>query len=153
MPVGAYHFFTADEDGVEQANNFLEALNKAGADISELPAVLDLEEVPRTTRIPVDNFTFVKRIHAWLDAVEAATKKKPIIYTTRNFWDSHGSADLADYLLWVPRYSSSPPTEAQLPRGWKRWAIWQLADEAQFGGFGTLDGDILDSEVVAFQAP
>jgi GH25 family lysozyme M1 (1,4-beta-N-acetylmuramidase) len=147
---GAYHFFIADEDGAEQANNFLAVLRSAGADTSELPAALDLEEVPRTTRISIDNFTFVKRVHAWLDRVEAGTKKKPIIYTTMSFWDSHGSADLADYLLWVPRYSASPPTASQLPRGWNRWAIWQCTNEAPFVGFGTVEANILDSQVLPF---
>jgi lysozyme len=147
---GAYHFFMADGDGADQAKNFLAALRNAGTDKWELPAALDLEEGPQTTRTSVDNFTFVRRVHAWLDAVEAATRKKPIIYTTRSFWDSHGSEDLADYLLWVPRYSPSPPAQAQLPRGWNRWAIWQFADQAQFRGFGALDANILDSEVIDF---
>jgi lysozyme len=147
---GAYHFFNADQDGAEQANNFLAVLRSTGADTSELPAALDLEEVSSSTRISVDNFTFVKRVHAWLDRVESGTKKKPIIYTTTSFWDAHGSADLADYLLWVPRYSASPPTASQLPRGWNRWAIWQCTSEAPFVGFGSVEANILDSQVLPF---
>jgi lysozyme len=147
---GAYHFFIADQDGAEQANNFLAVLRSAGADTPELPAALALEEVPRNTRTAVDNFTFVKRVHAWLDRVEAGTKKKPIIYTNRSFWDLHGSADLADYLIWVAHYSASPPTASQLPRGWNRWAIWQFTGEAPFAGFAAVDANILDSQVLPF---
>jgi GH25 family lysozyme M1 (1,4-beta-N-acetylmuramidase) len=141
---GAYHFFRADQDGADQAVYFLKALSDAGATDAELPAALDLEEVPRTLSTPVDNFTFVKRVQAWLAAVETATKRKPIIYTTKPFWDAHGSNDFSQYPLWVPRYKLVPPTTAQLPRGWKRWTFWQFGYETDFGAFGKLDANVFD---------
>src|ERR1700731_4165085 len=60
---GPDHFFVADQDPATQARNFLEVLGGVGVTSAELPAALDLEEVPG--RNPVDNFTFIKGIHVW----------------------------------------------------------------------------------------
>jgi lysozyme len=149
---GAYHFFVADQDGGAQAANFLSALAQVGATRAELPAALDLEEVPRTTRSPVDNFTFIKRVKAWLDAVESATKRKPVIYTNKSFWNAHGSSDFGEYPLWIPKFSKKLPGIQDLPRGWKRWTFWQFTDQAQFGPFGRVDGNIFDS-LSTFESP
>src|SRR5262245_48071429 len=65
---GAYHFFEADDDPQQQAENFLKTVSLESGD---LPPVLDVEA--SSTSSEVSTATIVANIAVWLQTVEQAT--------------------------------------------------------------------------------
>jgi lysozyme len=68
---GAYHFFRPRTDAVAQARNFL---NVVKLEAGDFPAVLDIES---TDNVSTDSM--LAGMQTWLDIVEAATKRRPIV--------------------------------------------------------------------------
>lgn len=134
---GAYHFFRSNVDPRKQATKFIDYV-KSMNDNGELPPVLDLETNDGQTKEKV-----IARAKTWLDLVEAAFSKKPIIYSGQYFLQDYFSeagggppAWAKDYPLWLAQYPNiyvdgSQPT---LPRGWFKWTFWQYTDKGKVNG-------------------
>lgn len=128
---GAYHFYIAHDDPKTQADFFLSTVSFAKGDL--IP-IVDLE---RRGDASVEDT--LAGLQVWLDAVEEALGKKPILYTDINFWNSLASAAFGDYPLWLAEYST---TDLALPKGWKRWSLWQYSEKGQVDGVhGEVDLD------------
>ncbi len=133
---GAYHFFQADVDPETQAEHFIKTILSMN-DEGELPPALDLEPGD-----PKKAGALAERVKAWLDRVEAALGKRPIIYSNRQILDGLISTDGStppwtnDYPLWIAYYplSEMPETNPRLPHSWRNWMFWQYTDQ------GFLDG-------------
>lgn len=169
----AYHFFDGAKDGVAQANYFLGVV---GPDHGELPAMLDIECPTADTKgasqsncegfagasgFPTDGGIPALRdeVFAWLDAVEKATGKKPIVYSYVSWFDSTGvnDAKLADYPLFISNIATSCP---DIPTPWTTVTFWQYQTTGGIApgikGDCDLDrwmGDALSLQTFAFGAP
>lgn len=134
---GAYHFFRSNVDPRKQATKFIDYV-KSMNDNGELPPVLDLESNDGQTKEKV-----IARAKTWLDLVEAAFNRKPIIYSGQYFLQDYFSeagggppAWAKEYPLWLAQYPNiyvdgSQPT---LPRGWFKWTFWQYTDKGRVNG-------------------
>jgi GH25 family lysozyme M1 (1,4-beta-N-acetylmuramidase) len=135
---GAYHFFRANVDAKRQAGKFIDYVRTMN-DNGELPPVLDLE-----THDGQSKDRIISRARTWLDEVEKAFGKKPIIYSGQYFLQDHFSEAgggppswAKDYPLWLAQYpfnyieGSSRPF---LPRGWFNWTFWQYSDKGRING-------------------
>lgn len=121
---GAYHFYHPSGDPQAQANNFLKRLAAAngGSPLlasGDLPAALDIEVTDGVTPAAL-----LAGLSSWLTAVEAATGKRPILYTYVSFWKNTlgNPAVLSDYPLWIAHLNVDAPT---VPGGWRNWMFWQ----------------------------
>lgn len=122
---GAYHFFRPRTDAVAQAENFL---NTVKFEPGDFPAVLDIES---TDNVGTDSLA--AGMQTWLDIVEAATKRRPIVYTYPGFWERIGNLSrFADYPLWIAHYTSDP--EPWVTGGWDTWTLWQYTDRGSING-------------------
>jgi lysozyme len=131
---GAYHFFLPDRDATEQANHFLQTVR---LETGDLPPVLDLE-VDRGVK-PADILQGAK---AWLNRVEQAIQRQPMVYTYPSFWkDTLGNpTDLADYPLWIAHYTTQP--QPIVPGGWSDYTFWQHTEKGMVAGVrGACDRD------------
>ncbi|MFT3694975.1 MAG: GH25 family lysozyme [Kofleriaceae bacterium] len=150
-----YHFFDGTNDGVAQANAFLEAVTAAGGlGSGDLPAMLDIECPTSATEANtqsnceytgdsgwVDTATLNQRIFDWLDTVEAATGRKPIIYSYPSWFADVKVTDsrLADYPLFIASYNSC----ATIPAPWTTAVFWQYSATGTVPGIaGTKDVDL-----------
>lgn len=114
---GCYQFFEPAEDPLAQAQVVIDAIGQLGP--GDLPAMIDVE-APDPGVSPA---TYAQNIQAWLDAVEAGTGKKPLIYTGYYYWNDYvGSDAFGDYPLWVANYNPDCPL---VPMGWDDWTFWQ----------------------------
>ena len=134
---GAYHFFRCNVDAKKQADYFIDFV-KAVKDDGELPPVLDLETNDGMTKEKI-----VVAAKVWLDRVEAAFGKKPIIYSGQYFLQDYlvqpggGPPPWAkDYPLWLAQYPNQFVEGAKpfLPRGWFNWSFWQYSDKGRING-------------------
>lgn len=134
---GAYHFFRSNADPGRQADCFINALKSTG-DLGDLPPALDLE-----TNDGQPNQRVISRARAWMDRVQSAFNKKPIIYSGQYFLQDHFSepgggppAWARDYPLWVAQYPNryTPGMKPGLPNGWNQWTFWQYSDKGRVNG-------------------
>jgi lysozyme len=119
--VGSYHFFRCKDDTLKQAALFLKTI--AGFPM-DLPPVVDVEE----STIGYGWKNYQTAIKLFLDTVEKSTGRKPMIYTSKNFWSYTNNPSWAkDYPLWVAHYSAAI-TAPLLPVGWDKWTMWQYSE-------------------------
>lgn len=135
---GAYHFGHGELDPLLQADFFLSHVPDLQP--GDLLA-LDLEEGPGN---------LLQWALAFLGRVAQQVGFRPLLYSGRWFLDPHGvegSADLAQYALWLSGYQANTPA---LPPGWSTLAMWQFTDASYIPGInGPCDesvffGGILD---------
>jgi lysozyme len=145
---GAYHFFRSNVDPKKQATKFIDYV-KSMQDDGELPPVLDLETPDGQTKEKI-----ISRAKAWLDLVEAAFGRKPIIYSGQFFLQDHFSeagggppAWAKDYPLWIAQYPNIYVEGSQplLPRGWFKWTFWQYSEKGVVNGINAkVDLDVFN---------
>jgi lysozyme len=169
----AYHFFDASKDGIAQANYFLSVV---GSDFGELPAALDIECPTADTKgasqstcegfaggygFPADGGISALQSEAFdfLDTVEKATGRKPIIYSYVSWFASTDVTDprLANYPLYISNIDTSCP---DIPSPWTTVTFWQYQTIGGVapGVSGDCDldrwmGDLDSLKIFAFGAP
>ena len=139
LAVSPYHFYTgtAADTGAAQADRFIAAVRATGYTgqrAGDLPPVFDLERMDDGSgRCPT--FGTVGDAKVWLDRVEAAFDRTPIIYTQKSFLDAclGSTTAFARYPLQLADYRQSI-TQPPLPNGSTTWAMWQYTDAAIFPG-------------------
>jgi GH25 family lysozyme M1 (1,4-beta-N-acetylmuramidase)/LysM repeat protein len=134
---GAYHFFRCNVDAKKQADSFIDYV-KSFSDDGELPPVLDIETHDGQRRDKI-----LPAARNWLDRVEAAFGKKPIIYSGKYFLQDYFSeagggppAWAKDHALWLAQYPDQyvPGLQPFLPRGWFKWTFWQYSEKGRING-------------------
>jgi MYXO-CTERM domain-containing protein len=134
---GAYQFFEPGDDPAALADILIQKMGPLGP--GDLPPTLDVEA---TGGQPPDVIN--AHIHTWMDKVQAATGRVPIIYTGHYFWnDNVGSADFADHPLWIAAYVQ--PSCPNTPDAWGGWSMWQYNDNGAIPGIsGNVDVDMFN---------
>lgn len=129
---GAYHFFHPSRDPLAQAENFLKnAQLKAG----NLHAVLDWES---SDSVAPNND--VARAKVWLNHVEQATGRAPIIYGGPYFLQALAlDQSFKHYPLWVANYGVQTPS---VPDPWSVWSFWQYSDRGDVPGIPAANEDL-----------
>jgi lysozyme len=151
-----YHFFDGTVDGVLQANTFLGELQTAGGlQVGDLPALLDIECPTSAVQANaqancehsgdsgwVDVATLEQRVYDWLDTVQAATGRAPIIYSYPSWFADLQMTDakLTNYPLFIASYNSC----ATIPQPWTSAVFWQ------YSATGTVPGVTGNADVDRF---
>ena len=158
---GAYQYFRCTTSGKAQADVFLARIDPN--DLGELPAVCDLEQNP--TLYGVTPATYATHLRMWVDTIEAAYKRRPIIYTRPDIWAIvKPFCPWADtYPLWIARYPfATVPTLDTLQTGaydapdlapFGRWRFWQYTSSGVLPGVSApVDLDVFDGDEAALRA-
>lgn len=139
LAVAPYHFYLGrtPRTGAAQAEHFIDAVRESGYTgqrRGDLPPVLDLEwdwkgGCPRHVT--------VADAKAWLNKVQAAFGRRPIIYTTRSFIETclNDTTAFGGYPLQVADYRDE--VRPDLPAGWKDWVMWQWTESDCVDGIPT----------------
>ncbi|MFF7974811.1 GH25 family lysozyme [Streptomyces sp. NPDC007905] len=136
---GAYHFARPDRSsGAEQAAYFVRHGGDWRADGWTLPPALDIEYNPYDRRdkcYGLGQGQMVHWIRSFSEEVARQTGRRPVIYTTADWWDActgDSRAFASDHALWIARHGSSGP--GSLPGGWSDWTFWQYGDRGGLPG-------------------
>lgn len=124
--VGAYHFFTFCRPPLDQARHFLAVVPR---EPDALPATVDLELEGNCSVVPGKK-DLQRDLLAWLEAVERAQGKRPIIYTTSEVHEAFLSGASLPNAIWIRGVLAEP----QQPAG---WVFWQFDDRARIRGVET----------------
>lgn len=116
---GAYQFFRPDQDPIAQADYLLAQLGPHTE--WDLPPAIDVEVTEGLEPAEV-----AAAVRKWIDHVEAAIGRPPIIYAGYYSWQDYvGDANLTAYPLWHAQYTSAACPN--IPTPWTRWTIWQYS--------------------------
>jgi GH25 family lysozyme M1 (1,4-beta-N-acetylmuramidase) len=140
MVRGAYQFFRASDDPIQQADILL---GKIGTpENGDLAPTLDLEVTDGQSASVI-----VSKVKQWLEHVKAKTGRTPMIYTSPGFWPSVGNPDLSAYVLWVAHWGTTCPT---IPPGWNGFTFHQYSDSGSVSGIsGAVDLDVFNGDQAA----
>ena len=114
VPRGAYHFYYFCRTAAEQARWFIRHVPR---DRSALPPVLDMEWNPQspTCKLRPDAATVRSEMKTFLTMVERHYGKKPIIYTSIDFFDDNGLSTFRGYPYWLRSVAGHPERQIRRP--------------------------------------
>ena len=146
LRVGAYHFFSYDSPGADQAANFI-----AAVPVTEgtLPPVVDLEFYGPYLEHPADRDKTRAILDPLLTALEERYRTKPILYATYRSYQLYLSGGAyRDYPLWI-----SSPMVSPLFHDWDFWQYSHGAHlEGYQGGVDQIDLDVFRGSREEFEA-
>lgn len=123
---GAYHFFSYDSSGKEQAEHFIKTVEKK---TGMLAPVIDLEFYGKYEDDPKDSSDVVPEVSDMAKALEEHYGIKPIIYATGKSYDKYiKGSKLEDYPLWIRNVYFKPLFAGD-------WVFWQYSDDAKLEGY------------------
>jgi N-acetylmuramoyl-L-alanine amidase/GH25 family lysozyme M1 (1,4-beta-N-acetylmuramidase) len=151
--VGSYHYGRAVEPLAQaptlyrtQADNLISTVGRLLP--GDLPPSFDFEEKHQISDVGWRGAQWLAPIEAFLDRVETALGRVPMIYTSARIWrdepyvrDDPAFARFGDYPLWIVDYMARPPVpksqrfanrltrDPALPATWSDWAIWQYSGD------------------------
>jgi len=138
---GAYHFLSAQGDAKAQAQHFLLTLGSVLP--TDLPPSVDVEwdAPPGSTDLDAADrwrslspIEVVVKLQSWLEVVEKATGKTPVIYTQPGWWQNRvGTTDkLAKYQIWVADYTTKSQL-SEVPRKVPGYItnMWQFSEHGR----------------------
>ena len=148
MPRGAYHYYYFCRPALEQAAWFI---NHVPKDARALPPVLDLEWTPksRTCTYRPDPATVHSEARIFLAALTAYYGKRPVIYTTVDFYRDAELWRLDDYPFWLRSVAGHP----QDVYPGQRWHFWQYTGTGLVSGIeGQTDLNVFAGSRAQWQA-
>ena len=95
---GAYHYYRPNENSIDQADNFIKTVKLTKGD---LPPVLDIESLPANQ--PEDSLKVGLR--RWLEKIDAHYKVRPIIYTSKKYYNKMLKKEFSQYTFWIANYN------------------------------------------------
>ncbi|GHE10091.1 lysozyme [Streptomyces alanosinicus] len=136
---GAYHFALPDRSsGAKQAAYFVRHGGGWRADGWTLPPALDIEYNPYSKKhkcYGLSKKRMVRWIRSFSDEVKRGTGRRPVIYTTTQWWKlctGNSRAFSKSNPLWIARHGTKKP--GTLPGGWHYWTFWQYQSEGPLPG-------------------
>jgi lysozyme len=130
---GAYQRLCSATSGESHAKLFLENFTAAKATLrpDDLPPVIDLENDAETNCRAPAHF-YLQALEEWMNVIEKALSRKPIIYTNYDF-ARFLCLDLTygNYPLWISHYNAPSPI---VPKPWTTYAFWQHTEGAVIQG-------------------
>lgn len=131
LSVGAYHFFSTESDGEEQAHHFMKT---AAPRRGDMPPMLDIEPTDGKIKAMGGATALWRETLKWLHVVEEACGVRPVLYVSQSFVDKYMSdapPAIAAYPVWIARYSEYRP--------YVRLLYWQLSPDGAVRG---IKGDV-----------
>ena len=127
LEVGAYHFFSFESTGENQADNFIDTLGKPD---KMLPPVVDVELYGDYKINPPDKEDVIKELKIILEKIEEHYNVKPIIYTTQYVNKIYIANNFSDYDIWISSITSSPKLQDE-----QKWTFWQYTHTGKLDGY------------------
>ncbi len=137
---GAYHFYYFCSTAKAQAKWFIRNVPK---DKSALPPVLDMEwnaHSPSCKKRPSRRH-ILKEMATFSKIIERHYGKKPIIYTTPDFYEHNLEGAFKDHYFWLRSVKSHP----KVLYGKRKWLFWQYTGTGRVKGVrGNIDLNVFN---------
>ncbi|WP_040195740.1 GH25 family lysozyme [Candidatus Soleaferrea massiliensis] len=127
VAVGAYHFFSYDSPGRQQAENFIAAVPKME---HALPPVIDVEFYGDYERNPPSKNAVVSSLQEMIDELETYYGVKPMLYATKKSYDLYISGGFPDHPIWIRDVFGFPKLSDS-----RDWSFWQYSNRMRLEGY------------------
>ncbi len=136
IPRGAYHFFYFCRPAIEQAAWFIRNVPR---EKGTLPHVLDMEwnHLSPSCKLRPDPETVRSEMRVFLNALTRHYGRKPIIYTSLDFYDDNDLEKLRGYSWWLRSVAGHPDEKYDN----QSFVFWQYTGTGIVPGIGG-DADI-----------
>ncbi|MFW8595417.1 GH25 family lysozyme [Cribrihabitans neustonicus] len=140
LPRGAYHYYYFCRPAAEQARWFIKHVPR---DPRALPPVLDMEwnHMSKTCTKRPSGATVRAEAKKFLDILERHYGRRPVVYTTVDFYRDTGIGRLGGTEFWLRSVAGHP---REVYPG-KEWSFWQ------YSGTGRVPGVAGDVDLNAFR--
>lgn len=126
--VGAYHFFSYDSSGIDQAKHFIATVPKNN---KMLPPVVDVEFYGNKEENPPKRAEITKNLTELLKELQTYYGMKPIIYATRKSYNLYiAGSTYAHYDVWLSNVLLPP-----FLLGERKCTFWQYSDKSTLKGY------------------
>jgi len=134
IPRGAYHFYYFCRPAEDQARWFIRNVPK---DKTALPPVLDMEWNHKSPTCKLHPTADIVRreMKIFLDIVEQHYGKRPVIYTTVDFFDDNELQHFKQYPFWLRSVADHPDDKYSK----HSWIFWQYTGTGKIPG---IEGDV-----------
>lgn len=122
LKVGIYHYFTSRSSAVAQFSWFRQQANRTWQDIAPVIDVEDIRGWKNSQQLQDSLAVFVRLVKKHYNC-------PPIIYTHRNFYNTHLAPRFNDHHLFIAAYSVREPRI-----NGSDYSIWQYTDVGRING-------------------
>ena len=122
---GAYHFFSYQSSGKDQAENFI---RNAGLQKGDLFPVLDIEY----KRNRPSNSVIRKEVKEFCKVIKAKYGVNPIIYCEDDYYTNILKQDFEGFNYWISNLYREPKTD---------YVFWQYTERGEVKGIGKIDNN------------
>ncbi len=152
---GAYHFAIPNvSSGAAQANYFVANGGGWSADGKTMPPLLDVEYNPYpelgNTCYDMTAAQMVSWMRDFSNRMVTLTGRKPMIYTTTDWWSrcTGNSSAFGDHALHIASYNNVGA--GTLPRSWSYYSVWQYTSEGPvIGDWNQWNGSLASLQAFA----
>lgn len=127
IPAGAYHFFSFDSPGEQQAENYI---NTVGSLDGKMIPAIDVEYYADKKENPPEKDDVVRELRAFIAVLEKEYGVKPLIYCSGEIYDKYLAKNFGEYPRWVRSIYYPVTFEAG-----SDWVVWQYCDTAELEGY------------------
>lgn len=126
LRIGAYHFFSFESPGKNQASNFI---GTVGDKEGMLPPVIDVEYYGSFRSAgDIDAKGIAKELRDMVDELFANYGVKPIIYVSKESYETIVKDGFNDCPLWYRSVYSKVPKDVN-------WTFWQCSNRKRLDGY------------------
>lgn len=137
--VGAYHFFTTQSTGEEQARHFI---NTVPNNKIQLPPVIDIE-----IALDKDAAEIRNELTVMSDILELHYEQKPILYVTYNTFNTYIGDEFADHEIWIRDIVKHPSLKNN-----REWTFWQYNNRGRIAGIDAyVDINVYRGDLASFE--
>lgn len=120
---GAYHFFSVQSSGIEQANHFKSIVPVQS---NSLPPVIDVEITLYHNKKKVR-----ENLQVMIEELEKTYHKKPIIYVTYSTYHTYIEKSFSGNIIWIRDILKYPSIDNS------KWTLWQYHNRGHVDGIET----------------
>lgn len=137
IPHAPYHFYHFCSSADEQADWFIRNVPRESV---YLPPVIDVEWNPMSKTCPYrpDPQIIRQEMKRFMNRIQGYYKKRPIIYTSVDFYREVLSNHFHDYPFWVRSVAAHP----DITYSNRKWLFWQYTSTGVVPGIDTKKTDI-----------
>lgn len=126
LRIGAYHFFSFESPGKAQAKHFCDTVPAVD---NMLPPVIDVEPYGEFKNKNVDfGDTIGSELTDCLSYIEEKYGVKPVIYTTKAYYNSWIKESFPGYDIWIRSVYGAPDNDIE-------WRFWQYSNRMRLKGY------------------
>ncbi len=126
LRIGAYHFFSFESSGANQAKSFCNTVKKVE---NMLPPAIDVEYYGKfNSADDIDVSAIKKELRDCINVIEKEFSVKPIIYVTQKSFEEIVQDDFSDCCLWFRSVYGKVPRNVP-------WTFWQYSNRHVLTGY------------------